>query len=122
MQNKQMSAQQTIYQARALKYWKDAQREQVKLEEYMGAYEESEDEEGQSRRMPRTMGLKKALAWEREQESAQEQQFPLTELLAMEIEHNRESWLERATYILRRNWRRPTEIWTCKEEWLSTIN
>ena len=42
------------------------------------------------------MGLRKALAREKEQESAQAQQFPLTELLAMEIEHNRESWLERA--------------------------
>ena len=46
------------------------------------------------------MGIRKALAWEREQESAQAQQFPLTELLAMKIEHNRESWLERANINL----------------------
>ena len=41
------------------------------------------------------MGLRKALAKQREEESAQAQQFTLTEILAMEIEHNRESWLER---------------------------
>ena len=43
MQNKKMSGQQAIYEARALKYLKEAQRAQVKLEEYMGTYEESED-------------------------------------------------------------------------------
>ena len=72
----------------------------MQLKEYMGAYEESEDEEGQTRRRPRTMGLRKALAKQREEESAQAQQFPLTELLAMEIEHNREAWLERANLHL----------------------
>ena len=66
----------------------------------MGTYEESSDEEGQTRRRPRTMGLRKALAKQREEESAQAQPFPLTELLAMEIEHDRESWLERANINL----------------------
>ena len=46
------------------------------------------------------MGLRKALAREREQESAQAQKFPLTKLLAMEIEHNIESCLERANIHL----------------------
>ena len=46
------------------------------------------------------MGLRKDLAQEREQESAQAQQFPLTELLAIEIEHNRELWLEMANIHL----------------------
>ena len=55
----------------------------------MGAYEESEDEEGQTRR-PRTMGLKKALAKQREEESAQVEKISLNELIKMEIEHNRE--------------------------------
>ena len=41
-----MSGQQAIYEARVLKYRKEAQRAQVKLEEYMGTYEEIEDEEG----------------------------------------------------------------------------
>ena len=46
------------------------------------------------------MGLRKALEKQREEESAQAQQFPLTKLLTMEIEHNRESWLERANIHL----------------------
>ena len=62
----------------------------------MGTYEENEDEEGQSRRRPRTIGLKKALAKQREQESTLVEQLPLDELLAMEIAHDREPWLERA--------------------------
>ena len=37
--NKQMSGEQAIYEARALKYQKEAQRAQVNLEEYMGSYE-----------------------------------------------------------------------------------
>ena len=72
----------------------------MKLKDFMGTYEESEDEEGQTRRRPRTMGLKKALARERDQESALAEQISLNELLAMEIEHNRESWLERANIHL----------------------
>ena len=54
----------------------------------MGTYEESEDEEGQSRRRPRTMGLKKALAKQREQESNLAKKLPLDELLAIEIAHD----------------------------------
>ena len=71
MQNKQMSAQQAIHEIRTLRYRKEAQRAQVKLEEFMGTYEESSDEEGQTRRRTRTMGLKKALAKQWEEESAQ---------------------------------------------------
>ena len=85
-----------IYEARALKAQKEAQKAQMRIEELIGTYEESSDEEGQSRRRPRTMGLKKALAKQREEESALAKQIYLNELLAMEIEHNRESWLERA--------------------------
>ena len=49
----------------------------------MGAYEESEDEKGQTRRRRRTLGLKKALAREREQKSALAEQISLHELLAI---------------------------------------
>ena len=103
-----MSGQLAIYEARALKYWREAQRSQVQLEEYMGTYEEDSGEEGQTRKRPTTMGLRKALAKQREEESAQAQQFPLTELLALEIENDKEYWpnihyrfpkiLERATH------------------------
>ena len=61
-----MSAQQVIHETRTIRYRKEAQRAQVKLEEFMGTYDESSDEEGQTRRIPRTMGLRKALAKQRE--------------------------------------------------------
>ena len=66
----------------------------------MGAYEESEDEKGQTRRRPRTMVLKKTLAKQREEESTQEQKMSLHEILKMEIEHDRESWPKRANIHL----------------------
>ena len=46
------------------------------------------------------MGLRKALAKQREEESAQAEELSLHELLAIEIEHDRESWLERANIHL----------------------
>ena len=42
----QLGAQLAIYEAIAIKARKEAQRAQVKLEEFIGTYEESEDEEG----------------------------------------------------------------------------
>ena len=102
MENKQMNSQQAIYEARTLKARKESQKTQVKLEEYMGTYEESEDEKFQTRRRPRTMGLRKALEKQREEESALVEQLPLNELLAMEIEHDRDSWLERENIHLQK--------------------
>ena len=58
MENRYVGAQKAIYEAREIRAQKEDQREQVKLEEFMDTYEESEDEEGQVRRRPRTMGLK----------------------------------------------------------------
>ena len=95
-----MSGQLAIHEAQALKYKREDKKSQVQLVEYMGAYEEDDEEEGQARKRPKTMGLRKALAKQKEEESAQAQQFPLIELLAMEIEHNRESWIERANIHL----------------------
>ena len=69
----------------------------------MGTYEESEDEEGHSRRRPRTMGLKKALEKQRENKSNLAEQLTLDEFLAMEIAHDREPWLERAKIHLHSN-------------------
>ena len=70
MQNKQMSGQLVIYEAWALKYKREAQKSQVQLEEYMGDYEEDEEAEGQARKRPKTMGLRKALERQREEEPA----------------------------------------------------
>ena len=62
----------------------------------MGKYVDDEEEEEASRKIPRTMGLRKSLEKQREEESALAQQYPLTHLLAQEIENDKESWLERA--------------------------
>ena len=47
------------------------------------------------------MVLKKALEKQREQESALAEQIPLDEMLAMEIAHDWEPWLERANIQLK---------------------
>ena len=85
LENRQLGAQMEIYEARALKAWKEAKKAQIKIEELISTYEESSDKEVQSRRRPITMGLKKALAKQREEESALAEQISLNELLAMEI-------------------------------------
>ena len=46
------------------------------------------------------MGLKKALAKQREQELTLAEQLPLDELLAIEIAHDWEPWLERENIYL----------------------
>ena len=97
VENKQLEAQKAIYEVREIRAWKEVERTKVRLDEVLGVFDESEDEEGQlSRRRPRTMGLRKALAKEKEQETTLEEQLTLSEMLAMEIEYNREPWLERA--------------------------
>ena len=46
LENRQLAARIAIYEAKAFNAQKEAQRAQVKLEEFIGTYEESEDEEG----------------------------------------------------------------------------
>ena len=61
----------------------------------MGEFDESEGEYQPRRKRPRTMGLKKALEKQKEEENALLQSTPLTTLFEQEIENNREAWLER---------------------------
>ena len=61
----------------------------------MGEFEESEGEDQPRRKRPRTMGLKKALEKQKEEEDALLQSTPLTAFFEQEIEKNREAWLER---------------------------
>ena len=74
---------------------KEASKAQVRLEVLMGEFGESEDEDQPRRKRPRTMGLKKALEKQKEEESALLQSTSLTTLFTQEIENNREAWLER---------------------------
>ena len=69
LQNRQMSGQMEIYETRPPKYRREAQKAQVKLEEYMGEFDNVEEEEEPVRKRPRTMGLRKALEKQREEES-----------------------------------------------------
>ena len=50
--------------------------------------------------MPRTIGLRKALAKEREEEFSLVEKIPIGELLDREIDFDREPWLERANICL----------------------
>ena len=84
-----------VYETRAIKHKKEASKAQVRLEELMAEFDESEDEDQPRRKRPRTMGLKRALEKQKEEEAALLQSTPLTTLFTQEIENNREAWLER---------------------------
>ena len=84
-----------VYETRDIKYKKEASKVQVKLEELMGEFNDSEDEDQPRIKRPRTMGLRRALEKQKEEEVALFQSFPLTTLFTQEIENNREAWLER---------------------------
>ena len=58
------------YETRAIKYKKEASKAQVRLEELMGEFDESEGKDQPRRKRPRTMGLKKALEKRKEEEDA----------------------------------------------------
>ena len=66
--NKQLEAQKEIYEVRAIRERKEASKSKMNIDELLGTYDDIEDEEGKSRRRPRTMGLRKALAKEKEKE------------------------------------------------------
>lgn len=95
VQNKQMSVHMAVYETRAIQYKKEASKTHVRLEELMGEFEESEGEYQPRRKSPRTMGLKKALEKQKEEEDALLQSTPLTALFEQKIEKNWEAWLER---------------------------
>ena len=46
IENKQLEAQKAIYEVRAIRARKEAERTKVRLDEVLGFFDESEDEEG----------------------------------------------------------------------------
>ena len=67
VENRQPVAHKAIYEIRAIRAQKEAAKTKVKLDEPLSTYDDMEEEEEQlPRRRPRTIGLKKALAKERE--------------------------------------------------------
>ena len=91
-----------VYETRAIKYKKEATKTQARIEELIGDFDEGEEENQPRRKRPRTIGLKRALEKEKEEEQAFLQSAPLTALLEQEIENNKEAWLERASENLER--------------------
>ena len=90
-----MSFHMAVYETRAIKYKKEASKAQVRLEELMGEFYERKYEDQPRRKRPRTMGLKKALEKQKEEEDALLQSTPLTTFFTQEIENNRDAWPER---------------------------
>ena len=96
VENKKLEVEKAIYETRAIRAWKEAANAKAKLDEVLGTHDDTEEEEEQiPRKRPRIIGLKKALAKEREQETALGEQLTPSQLLAMEISYDREPWLER---------------------------
>ena len=89
-----------IHEARAIKYKKEAERAQVRIEELIGEFDDEEEEDQPRRKRPRTIGLRRALEKQKAEEQAQFEAFPLTTLFEREIEENKEAWLERANQHL----------------------
>ena len=58
-----------VYETWAIKYKKEASKVQVKLEELMGEFNDSKDEDHPRRKWPRTMGLRRALKKQKEEEA-----------------------------------------------------
>ena len=75
-----MSVHMDVYETRAIKYKKEASKAQVRLEELMGEFDESEGEDQPRQKRPRTIGLKKALEKQKEEENSLLQSTPLTAL------------------------------------------
>jgi len=100
VENKQMKFHAAIHEARAIKYKKEAEKAQVRIEELIGEFDDEEEEDQPRQKRPRTIGLRKALEKQKAEEKAQFEAFPLTTLFEREIEENKEAWLERANQHL----------------------
>ena len=72
------------------------------LEETLERFGEPDDEEDEPpRKRPRTRGLKRSLALEKQREAELADQLTPNELLALEISKDREPWINRANLHLK---------------------
>ena len=92
-----------VYEAQTIKYQKEASKAQIKLEELMGEFNDTEEDDQPRGKRPRTMEFKRALEKQKEEEAAIFRSFPLTTLFTQEIGKNREAWLERVNKHLENN-------------------
>ena len=85
-----METKQAISEVKEIKAQKEAEKAKELLDETLGTFDDSEDEEEQlPRKRPRTIGLKKDLAWEREKEAELAEQLTPSELLSIGIRKDR---------------------------------
>ena len=96
-----MKTKQIINEVRTIKAQKEAEKDKALLEETLDRFGEINDEEDQPPRWkPKTRGLKRALALERQKEAELAEQLTPSELLALEISKGRESWVNRVNLNL----------------------
>ena len=76
-----MNVHLAVHEARAIKYKNEAAKAHIRIEELIGEFYEDEEEDQPRRKRPRTIGLKRALEKQKEEEQAHLQAFPLTALL-----------------------------------------
>ena len=90
LENHYLETKRAISEVKAIRARKEARKAKDMLHETLGTFDDSEDEEEKlPRKRPRTIRLKKALDWEREQETTLVEQLIPSELLAMEISYDR---------------------------------
>ena len=92
-----MKTKHTIHEVKYMIVQREEKKYKVMLDETLEKYgflDEQDEEAPRSR--PRTRGLKRALALERQKEAHIANQLTLNEQLAMVINENREPWLARA--------------------------
>ena len=96
-----MKTKQAISEVKEIKAQREATKAKDLLDETLGRYEDSDDEEEQiPRQRHKTIGLKRALARERQKEAELAEKLTPSELLAIDIDGDRESWLERENFNL----------------------
>ena len=90
LENQQLETMQAISEFKAIRARKEAGKAKSMLDETLGTFYYNEDEEEQlPRKRLRKIGLKKALAREREKETELAEQLTPSEMLAMEIRYDR---------------------------------
>lgn len=102
-ENQQLKSNQIINEVKTIKAQREAKKARALLEETLEIFGEINEEEDQPpRQKPETIGLNISLARERQREVELAENLTPSELLALEISKDRESWLDRANLHLER--------------------
>ena len=100
-ENQQLKTKQVINEVKCIKAQREVEKAQALLEETLERFGEPDDEEDQPpRQRPKTRGLKRALALEKQREADLAAQLTPIEKLSLEINKDREPWLQRSNLHL----------------------